>query len=61
MHLQCPNCKVMLPVSPDTFLNQKHVICYQCMFTIELRNADGTLKYLEFSFEEEKRKKEETG
>jgi len=61
MHIQCPNCKILVAVSPETFLTQNHVRCFQCMFTIELRNTDGTLKHLQFSFEEEKKKREESG
>jgi len=60
MQVQCPNCKTMVKVSPETFLTQNHVMCSQCMFTIELRNTDGSLKHLQFSFEEEKKKKEES-
>jgi hypothetical protein len=60
MQVQCPNCKVLVKVSPETFLTQNHVMCFQCMFTIELRNSDGTLKDVQFSFEQEKRKKEES-
>jgi len=61
MQIQCPNCKVMVSVPTETFLVQNHVMCNKCMFTIELRNMDGTLKHLQISMEEEKQKKENSG
>lgn len=58
MHLECPNCCKKITVDADTFLNQKQLKCFNCMLTIELRNADGTLKHLKFNFDEERKTKE---
>jgi hypothetical protein len=60
MQVECPNCGKKINTDAKEFLNQKYLKCFDCMYTIELRNSDGTLKPLNFSFEDEKTEKEES-